>query len=126
LPNVLIIDDEPLFREALEASLLTLGHDVRSAENAHTGFQMISEHAPDVVVSDILMPTADGIEVLREIKKRWPTIPVIVMSGGGKVDYGDILTWAKSLGASAAFGKPFDMHALSDTITELAAARQPA
>ncbi len=120
MANVLIIDDDPLFLEALEASLLVHGHNVRCAETAKNGFQHITDHPPDVVVSDILMPTADGLEVLREIKKRWPTIPVIVMSGGGKVDYDDILDWAKSLGASAAFAKPFEISALSDAIKDLA------
>lgn len=124
MPNVLVIDDEPLFREGLELNLELLGHVVRSAETATEAFAMIIDATPDIVVSDILMPTSDGIEVLREIKKRWPQLPVIVMSGGGKVDADDLLTWARDFGAEAAFSKPFEIRGLSDTISAIVAGRK--
>ena len=119
MARIFIIDDDPLFREALELSLEVHGHDVRGADTAKTAFEMINADPPDVVVSDILMPTSDGIEVLREMTVRWPLIPVIVMSGGGKVDHDDLLVWARSLGAASAFAKPFEIKELSNAITEL-------
>jgi DNA-binding NtrC family response regulator len=119
MSSILIIDDEPLFLESLELTLQALGHDVFSASSASEAFALMAEKPPDVVVSDILMPTSDGLEVLRKIKECWPSLPVIVMSGGGKVDTDDLLSWARSFGAAGAFAKPFDIKALSATINTI-------
>ncbi len=120
MARVFVIDDDPLFREGLEISLEVQGHDIRGADCAEDAFAMISADQPDVVVSDILSPTDEGIAALRELTKRWPHIPVIVMTGGGKVD-DDLSAWARSLGAAAAFAKPFEIKDLSQAIGDLLA-----
>jgi DNA-binding NtrC family response regulator len=120
MARVFVIDDDPLFREGLEISLEVQGHNVRGADCAEDAFKMISADQPDVVVSDILSPTDHGIAALRELTQRWPLVPVIVMTGGGKVD-DDLSAWARSLGAAAAFAKPFEIKDLSQAIADLLA-----
>lgn len=120
MAHIFVIDDDPLFREGLEISLEVQGHSVRGADCAEDAFMMISAERPDVVVSDILSPTDHGIAALREISRRWPDLPIIVMSGGGKVD-DDLSAWARALGAVTAFAKPFEIKELSKAILDLMA-----
>ncbi|MBL8630604.1 MAG: response regulator [Rhodospirillaceae bacterium] len=119
MARVFVIDDDPLFREGLELSLEVQGHTVRGADCVEDAIAMMSADQPDVVVSDILSPTEHGIAVLRDISQRWPDLPVIVMSGGGKVD-NDLSAWARSLGAVMGFNKPFETKDLSKAIVEIA------
>jgi DNA-binding NtrC family response regulator len=120
LAEVLLIDDDDLIRESLEAALLHYGHDVRLANGARMAFKMIEERAPQVIVTDIMMPDIDGIGVVQEVKKRWPALPVIAISGGGMSPSDDILTMASVLGATATLSKPFDIAELSRIITRAA------
>jgi DNA-binding NtrC family response regulator len=122
LAEVLLIDDDDLIRESLEAALLHYGHEVRLANGARMAFDMIAQKAPQVVVTDIMMPDIDGIGVVQEVKKRWPKLPVIAISGGGMSPSDDILTMASVLGATATLSKPFDIAELSQLITQAATA----
>lgn len=116
MARVLLIDDDDLMRESLEAALLYFGHEVRIAPRADIAFTMIDQDMPQVVVTDIMMPDKDGIEVIRTVKKRWPDLPIIAISGGGMSPGDDILTIARVLGATETLPKPFDIADLSKAI----------
>lgn len=123
--RILIIDDDPLVGATLESGLENLGHDVRAAGHGAEALSMMALDLPDIVVTDILMPVMDGIEVLREVRKRWPALPVIVISGGGRIPGIDLLAAATQLGATETFSKPLSIKQLSQAIMRICAYDPP-
>lgn len=104
---ILVIDDEPqirfLFREALESA----GHVVLEAADGEAGMRIVKERSPALVVTDILMPGKDGLELISEIHAHAPQLPVIAISGGTHGEPLDVLKMARHLGARRTFWKPF-------------------
>jgi DNA-binding NtrC family response regulator len=106
MAHILVIDDNPEFRDILRAHLVANGHQVVMAENGERGLDVLERGDIDMVLTDILMPQRDGVEVLRECKKRWPALPVIAISGGGWIGAGELLGMAERLGADQVLQKP--------------------
>ena len=98
-------------RYALAKALRKRGFEVLEAR---TGKEVHDEDIADadILVTDILMPEEDGIELLIKLSKLAPELPVIAISGGGKISSGNYLEMASSLGAIAVFKKPFDENDL--------------
>ncbi len=80
-PTVLVIDDERPIRETLTAYLEDSDFRVIQAENGRVGIEQCSRHQPDVVLCDLRMPEMDGLEVLAAVKRQFPEMPIIVVSG---------------------------------------------
>lgn len=107
MAHVLVIDDNPELRSILRAHLEANGHHVELAENGDAGLAVLDTlQTIDIVLTDILMPQRDGVEVLRSVKKRWPELPVIAISGGGWIGAGELLSMAERLGADQVLQKP--------------------
>ncbi len=105
--NILVIDDDPLNRRLLTATLERQGHRASSAEDGKTALAMLAEDRPDVVLLDLVMPGMDGIEVLERIKadEELRHLPVIVISG---VDDAESVVRCIEMGAEDFLPKPFD------------------
>ncbi|QDT10957.1 response regulator [Stieleria marina] len=80
-PQVLYIDDEPMVRESVTAMLNSMGTVVLTAPDGMTGLEMLGENDFQLVLCDRGMPGMDGVEVMQEIKRRNPKLPVIMISG---------------------------------------------
>ncbi len=119
---ILVIDDEPqirfLFREALESA----GHVVLEAADGETGMRIVKERSPELVVTDILMPGKDGLELIPEIQAYAPQLPVIAISGGTYGGPLDVLKMARHFGARRTFWKPFRFKDVVSAINEELAA----
>jgi len=115
-PTVLVIDDDPRVRETLEIMLDTYGFQVVMASNGRQGIAAFRDAAPDVVITDILMPEQDGIETIRAIRSEFPDAKIIAMSGRGDFAGPDYLTIACKLGADRSILKPFDGEELENTL----------
>ena len=85
-PAVLIVDDEEKIIESLEGILSDDGFEVLHAFNGYEALKKIETESPDIVLLDIWMPGMDGIETLKEIKKVYPTLPVIIITGHGSIE----------------------------------------
>jgi two-component system nitrogen regulation response regulator NtrX len=85
-PSVLIVDDEATIRQSLSGILADDGFEVQTAANGYEALKIIESDAPDIVLLDIWMQGMDGIETLKEIKKDYPAIPVILISGHGTIE----------------------------------------
>ena len=107
--KILVVDDEKGIRESLRWSLEDEGFEVLLAENGYKALELLKGTSVDVVVLDLLLPDIDGLDVLRKIKKHYPEIPVIVMSGHGTIE-----TAVKSikLGAYNFLEKPISLDEL--------------
>jgi len=106
--RVLVIDDEPGVRESLRM-LLKQSYEVLTAVSGNEGMQLLSEHAVDVVLLDILMPGMDGLEVLEEIKQRNLSAQVVMLTATKTVK---TAVTAMKLGAFDYVTKPFDIDEL--------------
>ena len=84
--RVLVVDDDKAVRAALRVNLEKAGLDVRLASSAEEGLQVLHDHPMDIVLTDVKMPGASGIELLQEVKTRWPDVQVVVMTGQGTVE----------------------------------------
>jgi DNA-binding NtrC family response regulator len=120
--SILLIDDEPALREILSRVLTDAGHRVVGAGNGKEASKALTTSAFDVVVTDVIMPEKDGMQVISEVRKKFPEVRIIAMSGGGHVSRDQYLKIAKGLGAHAVLEKPFANQKLLDTIQAVAPA----
>jgi len=79
--RVLIVDDEPLVLETTAAIVRSFGFSVRVAEDGFVALQILREVLPDIIIADLRMPNMSGFELLSIIRRRFPHIPTIAISG---------------------------------------------
>jgi DNA-binding response OmpR family regulator len=111
--RVLVIDDNNELRDVVRLALEAGGHQVLTATHGREGVAYLNGHHVDVVVTDLFMPEMDGIEVIAALRRRFPGVKILAMSGRPGVDY---LTVAKELGAARILRKPFGMDELLSAI----------
>ncbi len=128
VPLVIAIADDIFEIQQLAREWLTAaGHTVSCVANGAELTRLASEQPLDVVVTDIMMPERDGLEVIAEIKKSHPHVRIIAMSGGGAVmEAADCLRVAKRLGADGILKKPFNRAQLMNALHEVMAPAYPA
>ena len=114
-PTVLLIDDEEALRTVLKTALEDAGFTVTPAENGSAAIAALEQGRFDLIITDVIMPGKDGIEVLSELHRIHSGIPVIVMSGGGRMPPEQYLGMAQKFGARAILEKPFRMRELVET-----------
>jgi CheY-like chemotaxis protein/signal transduction histidine kinase len=123
MSQVLIVDDEAGIRRLMRVILERAGYSVETAMNGQEGLRKFRRAPTDLVISDIIMPDMDGLEVMRTIKHEKPMVDIIAISGGGQVDAGNYLDLATKLGARYAFKKPLDRHAFVSAVDKILAAK---
>jgi DNA-binding NtrC family response regulator len=121
MPRILIIDDDAAVRTTVVHILRRAGYETLEAADGRDGSRLLD--GVDLVITDLLMPEMDGVDVLAMIRKAGHTMPVIAMSGGGKVDSKSYLDVAKALGAYATIAKPFDLEHLLATVRDAIASK---
>lgn len=114
--RVLLIDDDKELRNVLTAGLERAGHAVFAAKDGGPALTLATDNDVDVVVTDILMPTQEGIETIMLLKKARPATPIVAMSGGGRLNGELVLELANGMGADATISKPFRIQELLDAI----------
>ena len=106
-------------RAALSTLLEGDGHTVVAASNGGFAFRLLENDRFDLVVTDIVMPELDGLEVVRALRKMESRPPVIAMSGGGRAAPSDYLAIATLLGADETLAKPFVAAELKEAINRV-------
>lgn len=118
MASILVIDDDPQLQLLLRLVLQAEGHVVWTASNGRTGLCMARLVVPEVVITDVLMPDMDGLQVTDALRRDSPETRIIVWSGG-MADM-DFLDAAEALGAHRTLRKPLPMGNLVDAVaTEL-------
>jgi DNA-binding NtrC family response regulator len=114
---ILVVDDDEALCRTLSAALHLKGYDVLCAADARMAEQLVDARQPDLILTDIIMEDADGLELINTILRvRRLTVPIIAMSGAVS-GYGfDSLAIAERLGAAASLSKPFSNALLFETI----------
>jgi two-component system, chemotaxis family, chemotaxis protein CheY len=117
---VLVIDDNDDFRSLLRLALEREGFVVQSAPNGQEGLVVLQGWPADVLVTDIFMPGKEGIETISEVRRQFPQVRIVAMSGRPSATDFDPLSIAAELGAAKTLKKPFDLDELIDAVRRLA------
>ncbi|MFA6289205.1 MAG: response regulator [Opitutaceae bacterium] len=122
MARILLIDDDDAFRTMLRLTLVHFGHTVIEARNGAEGLALFPDANADLVITDIVMPETEGLEVLMELRKHRPPVKVIAISGGFRNRHEGYLRAAKLMGASKVLVKPFSNGDLLAAVNKLTAA----
>lgn len=106
MPRVLVIDDDDTMREMLVQMMEREGIESVSAEDGHKGLRLLQREEIELVITDIVMPRKEGLETIMNVRKKYPEIPIIAVSGGGKIGAESYLPMAREFGARFVFAKP--------------------
>jgi DNA-binding response OmpR family regulator len=105
MARILIIDDDPDTRALLEDTLKSASHQTITAADGKQGLEKYLASPADLVITDMFMPDQDGFQTIVELRKQFPAVSIIAMSG--KASAMDILSIAQILGAAEVLQKPF-------------------
>ena len=120
MARILIIDDDADVRMVTQDILESAGHEVDCAANGLEGLGAQRRSPCDVAVVDLFMPEKEGVETIQDLKREFPRLKIVAMSGGGRsIHSARYLETASKLGAGAVLTKPFDAPTLLSAIDRL-------
>ena len=106
MARILVIDDAAAVRYALREVLESAGHTVEEAEDGREGLALQYREPFPLIVTDVIMPEGDGIEVINGVRDSGAETKIVVISGGGRIGVQTVLDTARALGASHVLAKP--------------------
>lgn len=111
--RILLVDDHALVRDAISQGLESLGHEVMQADNGNAAISALAGDQPDVLITDIEMPGMNGIELIEQVRRAYPKLAIVAMSGR-PVESG--LSALPGLDVACKLQKPFTASRLMDAI----------
>jgi DNA-binding response OmpR family regulator len=124
--RILLIEDDQPLRRALRIFLEKSGYAVSEAGNGREGLRIFGVQPVDLVVTDLIMPEMEGLETIRALRKTKQAVPIVAISGGGRIDSRSYLEYARSLGADCVLDKPLDFNEMAGRIAGLLGTRKEA
>ena len=121
MTRILLIEDNETFRSMVQRMLVGAGYDVEEAADGEAGLACYRKQRSDVVITDVLMPGIEGVEMIRELLRHDPGVKIIAMSGGGRGPTYYYLEMALKFGACRFLSKPFTQEELEVTVAEVLA-----
>ena len=121
MARILIIDDDVTLRQALTKHLEHAGHEVRQAADGDAGVRAYERRAADVVIVDIFMPGQGGLQTIARLRREWPAVKIVAISGTQRAGAIDVGGHALAVGADRFISKPFEaaeLAALVDTLVQ--------
>jgi CheY-like chemotaxis protein len=112
------VDDDPVLRYSLTRFLAQAGYVTEEASDGHEAIERYRAAPADLVLTDIYMPGADGVEALIRLTAEFPDVRIIAMSGGGHRSQEDVLDTAARLGARETLKKPVDPQQLLRVVAQ--------
>lgn len=125
MAHILVIDDDEMLREVIAKTLELAGHSVARAEDGLQGLDVFRAQPAELVITDLIMPRQEGVETIMKLRKEFPGLRIIAMSGG--VSHSKLyLEMAGKLGAHKLLPKPFTPTELIRVVSETLAGPPPA
>jgi CheY-like chemotaxis protein len=116
MTKILIIDDNDAVRSTMSRILTLAGYETVLAADGNEGLARMRAEAPDLIITDIIMPEKEGIETIRQVLAERPKAKIMAVSGGGRHGNMDFLNAARKLGAMEVLEKPFEPDELVDRV----------
>ncbi|GIK99458.1 MAG: response regulator [Alphaproteobacteria bacterium] len=124
MARILIVEDVPDFRLMMREILNTAGHEVAEAGNGHDAMRQMEAGRFDLLVTDVVMPESDGVELIRSLAKQGRRLPILAVSGGGhNLPAAVSLALTEAAGAHRTLFKPFRAAELLSAVDALLAAK---
>jgi DNA-binding response OmpR family regulator len=119
MKRILVIDDDEQLRKMLKRMLLQAGYEVIEAVDGLEGTHLFLQQPADLVITDIFMPGKEGLEIIRELRKKFHDVKIIAMSGGSaRVGEYSALPLAREFGAIDTLTKPFMREELLEAVRQ--------
>ena len=112
MAQILVVDDEAGFCQLLKSILVDEHHDVAVANDGVIALEYIQAGSFELLITDLIMPKKEGLEVILDVRKWHPNIKIIAMTGGGYGNASEYLSWAKTFGVNKTLTKPFSRDEL--------------
>jgi CheY-like chemotaxis protein len=119
MKSILIVDDDEKVRTMLQQSLEREGYKVLAAEDGEEGLKIFRKNEPDLIITDLVMPEKEGLETILELRRDYPDIKIIAISGGGRFNPKYYLDLAEKFGAQYTLYKPFERDELLKAVQDL-------
>jgi CheY-like chemotaxis protein len=121
MARILVVEDDDITRDVLHRMLEQAGYEVEDATDGNTGLKAYVRQRHDLILTDIVMPDSEGLEMIRAIRRLDSSARIIAISGGysGRAD--DYLTTARTLGATKILAKPFSAEVVLSAVAEVLA-----
>ena len=119
MARILIADDEEDFGLLLERALTQTGHDTRRARDGNAALAILKTAPVELAIVDLYMPGKDGIETILEIRRQFPAMKIIAISGSVPKTSEAILLMAQKLGAHLTLAKPFSVEQILEAVKSL-------
>ncbi len=114
--RILVVDDETQVRAVIRQMLERAQYEVVEAPDGKVALWLFKENPVDLIITDLIMPEREGLEVIEELRKDYPDTKIIAISGGGLGDKRQYLDMAKKFGADSTLAKPFEKKELLDAV----------
>jgi CheY-like chemotaxis protein len=120
MSRILVVDDDAMIRAALAEMLGRKGHEVVLAQNGTEALARQMEQPAEIMLTDIFMPGMEGLETIKRIRKMFPAVKIVAMTGRVTPDPGvDFLKVAQMLGARQTLRKPFTAAQLVAALAQI-------
>jgi CheY-like chemotaxis protein len=119
MTRILVIEDDTVIRRVLSLNLVNAGYTVFEATHGADALLQLRKNRTDLVITDMLMPEMDGVETIQQLRRTFPDVKIIAISGGGMASADYYLKIARELGVGKTLKKPFTFPELLDAIQEL-------
>ena len=106
MPRILLVEDDRAVRALWSTELVEAGYEVKVASDGVDGLRVFRDCEPHLVITDIIMPEMEGIQMMRELRQESPDVRVIAISGGGRGSANTYLDLAEKMGAVCTLEKP--------------------
>ena len=121
MSSILVVDDDSSVLDVMSEMLRLEGHEVSVAANGRDAVEKVFNEVFDLVITDLIMPEKEGLETIADIRRKFSELPIIAISGGGRVGPNDYLETARFIGANTTLAKPFARQELISAVDSLLA-----
>jgi len=117
--KIVVVDDDPQIVQMLKKLLENEGYEVHTASNGVEAKEVWDRAGAELLITDIVMPEKEGLDLILELQRDYPSIKVVAISGGDRIEPEYYLELAQILGAYKTLTKPFNPQVLLETVAEL-------